>query len=254
MVPGTGLLAACVPGTFESWMLLLRDYGTMRLRDVLEPAIAYARDGYPLVERAAATIQIVEKLFRNHWTTSAAVYLPNDEVPRPGTLFTNKQLAETYARILKEAESAGGDRVAQIERARKSWSQGFVAEAIDKFCRTPGGDGRLRLAAPRRALGRRHGALAADRRGAADLRLWPLHRLQARRLEPGPGDAAAARAAEGLRARRARSRRPRFHPSADRMRQARLRRPREVLRRSRSSPTSRSRRCCRTPTTTSAAS
>ena len=136
MVPGTGLLAACVPGTFESWMLLLRDYGTMRLRDVLEPAIAYARDGYPLVERAAATIQIVEQLFRKHWTTSAAVYLPNNEVPRPGTLFTNKQLSETYARILKEAESAGSDRVAQIERARKAWSHGFVAEAIDKFCRT----------------------------------------------------------------------------------------------------------------------
>src|SRR6187397_3597082 len=136
MVPGTGLLAACVPGTFESWMLLLRDYGTMRLRDVLEPAIAYARDGYPLVERAAATFEIVEKLFRNHWKTSAAVYLPNNEVPRHGTLFTNKQLSETYARILQEAESAGGDRTAQIEAARKAWSHGFVAEAIDRFCRT----------------------------------------------------------------------------------------------------------------------
>ena len=136
MVPGTGLLAACVPGTFESWMLLLRDYGTMSLREVLEPAIAYAANGYPLVERAAATIQIVEKLFKKHWPTSAAVYLPNGEVPKPGTLFTNKQLSETYARILKEAESAGSDRVAQIERARKSWSHGFVAEAIDKFCRT----------------------------------------------------------------------------------------------------------------------
>ena len=117
-------------------MLLLRDYGTLRLRDVLEPAIAYARDGYPLVERAAATIQTVEKMFRTHWKTSAAVYLPNDEVPRPGTLFTNKTLSETYARILKEAESAGGDRVAQIEAARRAWSKGFVAEAIDKFCRT----------------------------------------------------------------------------------------------------------------------
>ncbi len=61
MVPGTGLLAACVPGTFESWMLLLRDYGTLRLRDVLEPAIAYASNGYPLVERACATIQTVEQ-------------------------------------------------------------------------------------------------------------------------------------------------------------------------------------------------
>jgi len=136
MVPGTGLLAACVPGTFESWMMLLRDYGTMRVRDVLEPAISYARDGYPLVERACATIQTVEQLFRKHWPTSAAVYLPNGEVPKPGTLFTNKTLAATYARILSEAESGGGGRDAEIERARKSWSQGFVAEAIDKFCHT----------------------------------------------------------------------------------------------------------------------
>jgi len=136
MVPGTGLLAACVPGTFESWMLLLRDYGTMRLRDVLEPAIGYARDGYPLVERVSATIQTVEQLFKTHWPTSAALYLPHGEVPKPGTLFTNPQLAETYARILSEGESAGGDRDAQIERARKAWSQGFVAEAIDRFCRT----------------------------------------------------------------------------------------------------------------------
>lgn len=136
MVPGTGLLAACVPGTFESWMMLLRDYGTMRVRDVLEPAISYARDGYPLVERACATIQTVEQLFRQHWPTSAAVYLPNGEVPKPGTLFTNKTLAATYARILSEAESGGGGRDAEIERARKAWSQGFVAEAIDRFCRT----------------------------------------------------------------------------------------------------------------------
>src|SRR4030088_2776933 len=132
----SGGLAACVPGPFESWMLLLRDYGTLRLRDVLEPAIGYARDGYPLVERASATIATVEQLFRKYWTTSAAVYLPNNEVPKPGTLFTNKTLSETYARILKEAESAGSDRLAQIESARKAWSRGFVAEAIDKFCRT----------------------------------------------------------------------------------------------------------------------
>ncbi|QDW36881.1 gamma-glutamyltransferase family protein [Bradyrhizobium sp. KBS0727] len=136
MVPGTGLLAACVPGTFESWMLLLRDYGTLRLRDVLEPAIIYARDGYPLVERISATIATVEQLFRKHWTSSAAVYLPDDKVPVPGTLFTNRKLAETYTRILQEAESAGPDRVAQIECARKAWSHGFVAEAIDRFCRT----------------------------------------------------------------------------------------------------------------------
>jgi gamma-glutamyltranspeptidase/glutathione hydrolase len=136
MVPGTGLLAACIPGMFDTWMLLLRDYGTVKLADVLTPAIAYAQNGYPLVERANATIKTVEKLFRNHWPTSAAVYLPNGKLPETGTLFTNKTLSATYARVLKEAESAGSDRVAQIEKARKVWSQGFVAEAIDKFCRT----------------------------------------------------------------------------------------------------------------------
>ena len=136
IVPGTGLLAACVPGAFETWMLLLRDYGTMRLADVLAPAIAYARDGYPMVERASATIATVADLFREHWPSSAAIYLPGGQVPAPGALFSNAKLAETYTRILREAESAGGDRIRQIERAGRAWSQGFVAEAIDKFCRT----------------------------------------------------------------------------------------------------------------------
>ena len=136
LVPGTGLLAACVPGTFETWMLMLRDYGTLALRDVLAPAIGYAQSGYPLVERASATIATVAELFRTYWPTSAAVYLPNNAVPPTGTLFTNPTLAATYLRILNEAESAGGDRIAQIERARQSWSQGFVAQAIDNFCRT----------------------------------------------------------------------------------------------------------------------
>ena len=136
MVPGTGLLAACIPGMFDSWMILLRDYGTMKLADVLTPAISYAEHGHPLVERANATIRTVEKLFRDHWPTSAAIYFRDGKPAETGKLFTNKTLAATYTRVLKEAESAGSDRVAQIEKARKIWSQGFVAQAIDKFCRT----------------------------------------------------------------------------------------------------------------------
>src|SRR5438876_2909550 len=136
LVPGTGLLAAVVPGTFETWMLLLRDFGTMSLAEVLAPAVGYAQNGYPLLERANATIATVAAMFRDHWPTSAAVYLPNNDVPAGGSLFTNKTLAATYRRIINEAESAGADRVAQIERARRSWSHGFVAEAIDRFCRT----------------------------------------------------------------------------------------------------------------------
>ncbi len=153
----------------------------MRLADVLAPAIFYATEGHPLVERANATIGTVEELFREHWPTSAAVYLPGGKVPETGTLFTNRALADTYARVLREAESAGGDRVAQIERARQTWSQGFVAEAIDRFCRTQ--DVMDASGARHRGVltGRRHGALAGPCRGAAHLRLRPLHRVQGRR-------------------------------------------------------------------------
>ena len=136
LVPGTGLLAACVPGTFETWMMLLRDYGTLSVADVLAPAIGYAQNGHPLLERTNSTIATVADLFRQYWPTSAAVYLPDNKVPATGSLFTNKTLAATYTRIVKEAESAGGDRIAQIERARQAWSKGFVTEAIDRFCRT----------------------------------------------------------------------------------------------------------------------
>ena len=135
LIPGTGLLAACIPGTFDTYMRLLRDYGSMPLRDVLEPALGYARNGYPLVERICATIGTVEALFCEHWPTSAAVYLPNGRVPEPGDIFANRVLADTYERILRDAENVSG-REAQIERARQMWSQGFVAEEIDRFCRT----------------------------------------------------------------------------------------------------------------------
>jgi gamma-glutamyltranspeptidase / glutathione hydrolase len=135
LVPGTGLLAACIPGTFDAYMLLLRDYGTMRLADVLQPAITYARNGYPLVERISATIETVKDLFLEHWPTSAAVYLPGGEVPQPGAMFANPKLADMYGRLLGEAASANGTREAQIERARRIWSEGFVADEIDRFCR-----------------------------------------------------------------------------------------------------------------------
>lgn len=134
LIPGTGLLPACIPGTFDAYMTVLRDYGTMRVADVLTPAIGYWLNGHPLAERASATIATVADNFRQHWPSSAAIFLPGNEVPRPASLFRNVALGNTYARLLAEAEAGGGGREAEIERARRAWSQGFVAEAIDRFC------------------------------------------------------------------------------------------------------------------------
>ncbi len=130
LVPGSGLLAACVPGAFGAWLALLRDYGTLRLRDVLGYAIGYAAGGYPLVPAISWAIASVAGLFRDHWPSSAEVYLPRGAVPGPGSLFANPALAATYQRILAEAEAASGDRDDQIEAARRVFYEGFVAETI----------------------------------------------------------------------------------------------------------------------------
>lgn len=136
LIPGNGLLATVVPGAFDAWMLLLRDHGTMRLREVLEPAIYYAEKGHPLLPRVSDTIRGLKEFFETEWPTSAAVYLPGGNVPAGKKLFRNPALAETWKRILKEAEAKGGNREAEIEAARAAFYKGFVAEAIDRFSRS----------------------------------------------------------------------------------------------------------------------
>tara|TARA_B100001248_G_scaffold159657_1_gene120409 strand:+ start:2098 stop:3882 length:1785 start_codon:yes stop_codon:yes gene_type:complete len=135
LIPGSGLLCAVVPGAFDAWMLLLKDYGTMSLSEVLQPAIEYARNGYPVVPKITETIETVRELFSSEWTESAKLYLPNGQPPQPGSIFKNTILADTYERIVTEAEKTSSNRERQIEAARDIWYRGWVAETIDKFCR-----------------------------------------------------------------------------------------------------------------------
>ncbi len=133
LVPGTGVLAACVPGAFAGWLLLLRDFGTWRLADVLEYAIGYAEHGYPAVPAMVGMIGATEPLLRE-WPASAELYLP---APAAGELFRNPALAATYSRIVEE--SRGSSREQELESARALFYEGFVAAAIDRFCAEHGG-------------------------------------------------------------------------------------------------------------------
>ena len=79
LVPGTGYLAACVPGAFDAWMTLLRDYGTWEFADVAAFAIGYARDGFPStpgIERAIAALE-------PSWTTSVAAVVAERTAAQP---------------------------------------------------------------------------------------------------------------------------------------------------------------------------
>ncbi len=131
LVPGTGLLPAVVPGAFDAWCLLLRDWGSWELADVLAYAIGYARRGIHIVARISATIEGVRPLFEAEWPSSRDVFLPRGAVPAPGTLFARPALADTWERLCREA--AGGSREARIDAARDAWYRGFVAEAIGRF-------------------------------------------------------------------------------------------------------------------------
>jgi gamma-glutamyltranspeptidase/glutathione hydrolase len=133
LMPGTGPLAACVPGAFGGWLLLLQEFGTWRLEDVLAFAIGYAEQGYPVIPGITFTIERSEELLRE-WPASAELYLP---APRPGTTFSNSQLAATWKRLLDE--SRGGTREDEIERARRVFYDGFVAEEIHAFSLQNGG-------------------------------------------------------------------------------------------------------------------
>lgn len=161
IIPGNGLLATVIPGAFDAWMLMLRDYGTMGVREVLEPAIHYAEHGHPVLARVTETIRGLASFFETEWPTSHATWLPGGAVPEAHTLFKNPVLAETWRRIVTEAEAAGS-REAGVEAARNAFYRGFVAEAITRY---------LDTAEVMDGSGARHrGVLTAD-----DLASWQAH-------------------------------------------------------------------------------
>jgi gamma-glutamyltranspeptidase/glutathione hydrolase len=152
LIPGSGLLAAVVPGSTAAWLTLLRDHGTATLRQVFDAAIHYAQQGIPVLPQIAGTINRVADLFRAEWPSSAELYLGG------GDWLRNPAWAATLQRLLDEAEAASSNREAQIEHALASWQSGFVAAEIDAFARTPLWD----------SSGERHaGVLTAD-----DMATW----------------------------------------------------------------------------------
>ena len=133
LIPGTGVLAACVPGAFGGWLLLLQEFGTWRLEDVLAFAINYAESGFPVAGGVRLAIQRQADLIAT-WPASRALYLPP---PEAGSQLRNPLLAGTYRRIVEAAR--GGSRTEEIERARELFYEGFVAEEIHRFCEAEGG-------------------------------------------------------------------------------------------------------------------
>ncbi len=117
LVPGTGVHAACVPGAFDAWCTLLRDFGTWELADVLAFAIGYARDGFPATPGIVSAIARIDAA----WDVSKRIWRPVDGRLR------NPLLADTYERL---GRAGGASREARIDAARDAWYRGWVAERL----------------------------------------------------------------------------------------------------------------------------
>jgi gamma-glutamyltranspeptidase/glutathione hydrolase len=155
LVPGEGLLAAGVPAAFDALAAALAHFGTMSLAEVLEPSLKLCEDGMPMhaglsghgetPEDLSGLIGVASILsnqhkFRDKWPTSAAVYLPNGDVPRPGEIVRNPALGNFFRRLL-DAESAAraSGRVAAISAARDRFYRGDIADEIVHWSDENGG-------------------------------------------------------------------------------------------------------------------
>jgi gamma-glutamyltranspeptidase / glutathione hydrolase len=133
-VPGTGLLAACVPGSFGAWMRLLLEHGSMSAREVMTPAVEYAAHGHPMLATACGTIGRVRELFESEWPESASIWLRGG-LPVAGELVRNPTLAATWERLLRAGETAGGSRERQVEAMLHDFYEGWIAETIVAYAR-----------------------------------------------------------------------------------------------------------------------
>jgi len=155
LIPAEGLLAAGVPAAFDALAAALSRFGTMSLAEVVEPAMALCHDGMPMHAGLSghgetpkdlsgligrASLMSNQHKFRKEWPSTAAVYLPGDEVPRPGDIIRNPALANFFRRLCDaEAAAKNRGREAAIDAARDRFYRGDIAREIVAWSNAHGG-------------------------------------------------------------------------------------------------------------------
>lgn len=135
LIPSTGPTAATVPGVLDAMIVALQNYGTMKLADVMQPAIDLA-DGFPIDELRVQYIKNTRPAYEK-WKDTTDIFLPNGEVPNVGDIFVQKNLARTLRELIAvEKKNARRGRVAALESVRDYFYRGPLAkrycDAIEK--------------------------------------------------------------------------------------------------------------------------
>ena len=123
-IPMNGMEAVTVPGAFDGWLALLDRYGTMKLAELLAPAIDFAEHGFPVMEKTAADWE-PETPKLKQTVAAGATYLVDGRAPQPGAVFVQRNLARTFRTLAR-----GG---------RDAFYRGEIAKAIVDYCAKHGG-------------------------------------------------------------------------------------------------------------------
>jgi len=142
--PEYGPLAAVTPGTPGGLMVMLAEFGTLSLKDVLAPAIEMA-DGYAIEAQAADAMER-QKAEIKKWSYSKSVFLPHAgqerEAPRAGEIFKQADLAATLRKLVEaeqQALSTGKNRKEAILAAYTRFYKGDIAQEFVRGSREEGG-------------------------------------------------------------------------------------------------------------------
>ena len=123
-IPSTGPLPVSVPGCVDGWFEMHEMFGKLPIRDILQPAINYARDGFPVTEVIAYYLDLGTQALKD-FPNIKETYMPGGKSPAKGEIFRNPKLAVTLDKIAK-----GG---------RNEFYRGSIAKAIAAFMKSQGG-------------------------------------------------------------------------------------------------------------------
>jgi gamma-glutamyltranspeptidase / glutathione hydrolase len=123
-IPPRGPLPVSVPGTVDGWFELHGRFGRIPMKELLQPAIDYARNGFPVTEVIAEGWARNAQLLKQY-PNFAATFMPNGRAPAKGEVFRNPLLANTLAAI--------------AEGGRDAFYRGDIARRIEKYVRANGG-------------------------------------------------------------------------------------------------------------------
>ena len=136
-----GMKAGVVPGLLGGWIALLDRFGTMSLREVLDPAIRYAERGHPVAPFVANSIGIARELFER-FDTTAAVFLPDGDPPAAGQIVRYPDLARTFHKLIEAEDTARAARASRSRRLRAAFDRfykGDIARQMARYYQRTGG-------------------------------------------------------------------------------------------------------------------